>query len=72
MLISWNRLLAGDFTNPMIGRDILVGGILGFMIFLTRYFGGFLRDFIFSQKLTILAVQTSTLEEHRKLQLVFY
>ncbi len=29
LLISWNRLLAGDFRDPMIGRDILVGGILG-------------------------------------------
>ena len=27
--ISWNRLLAGDFRNPMIGRDVLVGGLLG-------------------------------------------
>jgi serine/threonine-protein kinase len=25
MFISWNRLIAGDFRNPMIGRDILMG-----------------------------------------------
>jgi serine/threonine-protein kinase len=25
-LISWNRLLKGDFRDPMIGRDILIGG----------------------------------------------
>ena len=55
MLISWNRLLAGDFTNPMIGRDVLIGGILGFVLVLTRYFGGFLRDFMYSHSLTILA-----------------
>lgn len=29
LIISWNRLLAGDFNDPMVGRDILVGGILG-------------------------------------------
>ncbi len=29
LIISWNRLLAGDFRDPMVGRDILVGGILG-------------------------------------------
>jgi hypothetical protein len=28
-LISWNRLLAGRFRDPMIGRDILIGGLLG-------------------------------------------
>ncbi len=27
-IISWNRLLAGNFRDPMIGRDILIGGIL--------------------------------------------
>ncbi len=29
LIISWNRLLAGDFRDPMVGRDILVGGVLG-------------------------------------------
>jgi serine/threonine-protein kinase len=28
-LISWSRLLAGRFRDPMIGRDILIGGLLG-------------------------------------------
>lgn len=28
-VISWNRLLAGDFRNPLVGRDILVGLALG-------------------------------------------
>ncbi len=26
-LISWSRLLAGDFRDPMVGRDILIGGV---------------------------------------------
>lgn len=29
LLISWNRLLMGDFRDPLIGRDILAGGLLG-------------------------------------------
>ena len=29
LLISWNRLLKGDFRDPLIGRDILIGGLLG-------------------------------------------
>jgi serine/threonine protein kinase len=26
-LISWSRLLAGDFRDPMVGRDILIGAL---------------------------------------------
>ena len=29
LIISWTRLLAGDFRNPMVGRDILIGSLLG-------------------------------------------
>jgi len=29
LLISWNRLLAGSFRDPMIGRDLLAGAALG-------------------------------------------
>jgi hypothetical protein len=32
-MISWNRLLAGRFRDPMVGRDLLIGGLLG--VFLT-------------------------------------
>jgi serine/threonine-protein kinase len=29
ILISWNRLLAGRFRDPLVGRDLLVGCLLG-------------------------------------------
>lgn len=29
LLISWNRMLAGNFRDPMIGRDLLAGAALG-------------------------------------------
>jgi hypothetical protein len=29
LIISWNRLLVGDWRDPMVGRDVLVGGMLG-------------------------------------------
>lgn len=29
MLISWSRIMAGDFRDPMVGRDVLIGGLLG-------------------------------------------
>jgi serine/threonine-protein kinase len=28
-LVSWNRLLAGRFRDPLVGRDLLIGGVLG-------------------------------------------
>ena len=28
-IISWNRLLAGDWRDPLVGRDILVGSLFG-------------------------------------------
>ncbi len=28
-IISWTRLLAGDFRNPLVGRDILIGAVAG-------------------------------------------
>ena len=31
LIISWSRLLAGDFRDPMVGRDILVGGVMGLL-----------------------------------------
>ena len=29
-IISWNRLLAGDFRDPLVGRDILLGAVFCF------------------------------------------
>ncbi|HWN09416.1 MAG TPA: serine/threonine-protein kinase [Pyrinomonadaceae bacterium] len=31
-MVSWSRLLAGDFRDPLIGRDILIGAALGMTI----------------------------------------
>jgi serine/threonine-protein kinase len=29
MVIAWNRLVAGDWRDPLVGRDILVGCLIG-------------------------------------------
>ncbi len=29
MLVSWNRLLEGRWRDPLVGRDLLVGGVCG-------------------------------------------
>ena len=28
-VIAWNRLLAGEFRDPLVGRDILIGAVIG-------------------------------------------
>jgi serine/threonine-protein kinase len=28
-VISWNRLLSGDWRDPLVGRDVLIGGTIG-------------------------------------------
>ncbi len=60
LLISWNRLLSGDFRDPMIGRDILIGALLGILTNASFYIGGLLRDYLTSRQLT-LANPTNTL-----------
>jgi len=29
ILVSWNRLLAWDFRDPLVGRDVLIGAVTG-------------------------------------------
>lgn len=52
-LISWSRLLAGDFRDPMIGRDILVGGFIGVLGGMVRHLGNFAKEFGFGEKRVI-------------------
>jgi hypothetical protein len=37
LIISWNRLLAGNYRDPLIGREILIGGVCGFAIPVLRF-----------------------------------
>jgi hypothetical protein len=47
LLISWNRLLAGRFRDPRVGRDVLLGAVAGILlngwIDLTRFGVGWLQ-----------------------------
>jgi serine/threonine-protein kinase len=38
-IVSWSRLLAGDFRDPLVGRDILIGAVFGVAIAV----GGFIK-----------------------------
>jgi Protein kinase domain len=37
-IISWSRLVAGGFRDPLVGRDILVGAVFGVGIILCNFF----------------------------------
>ena len=37
-IISWSRLLAGGFRDPLVGRDILIGAVFGLGIVLCNFF----------------------------------
>ncbi len=39
-IIGWSRLLTGDLRDPLIGRIVLIGGLLGICLTLTFYFWG--------------------------------
>jgi hypothetical protein len=36
-MVSWNRLIAGRFNDPMIGRDILLGAVASMALWLFYY-----------------------------------
>src|SRR5262249_47175805 len=36
-IISWSRLLAGRWRDPLVGRDLLVGGLFSVAIVLVNY-----------------------------------
>jgi serine/threonine-protein kinase len=38
LIISWSRLLAGGYRDPMVGRDIMIGALLGLGHTLSIYF----------------------------------
>jgi hypothetical protein len=42
-IVSWSRLLAGEWRDPLVGRDILYGTLLG-LAWVLVYFGGYLFD----------------------------
>jgi hypothetical protein len=65
LLISWSRLLSGEFRDPMIGRDILVGGLLGLGHTAAIFLGFGLRGYSEQPGLPLPSVNTDTLRGFR-------
>ncbi len=45
-IISWSRLLAGDFRDPLVGRDILLGAVIGALFMLVLVLSDFSPKFL--------------------------
>ncbi len=45
--ISWSRLMAGDFRDPLVGRDVLIGALFGLLHVITLYLSNFLARWLF-------------------------
>ncbi len=43
LIVSWTRLLAGEWRDPMVGRDVLIGSLLGLAAAATFVLGGWLK-----------------------------
>jgi serine/threonine-protein kinase len=43
LIVSWTRFLAGEFRDPIIGRDILVGLLLGLGMTSANYLSGWMK-----------------------------
>jgi serine/threonine-protein kinase len=52
LLISWNRLIAGRFTDPIVGRDVLIGLIVGLTGVNAYFLAGLVRDYLYGKELT--------------------
>ena len=37
VLVGWSRLLAGDYRDPLVGRDLLIGCVAGVLVALVYY-----------------------------------
>ena len=71
LIISWSRLMAGNYRDPMVGRDLLIGGLFGLIhgsciplgLLVTRWFG--------FEAPPIITINVLTLASTRRLLAVF-
>jgi serine/threonine-protein kinase len=61
-IISWSRLLAGDFRDPLVGRDVLTGAVFGLCVPLAQY-AQLLLPRLFSGQPPSLATTSNLLPE---------
>jgi hypothetical protein len=73
LLISWARLSSGKFRDPLVGRDLLVGTMLGAIVASLNYLAGALPYWINIRDLTPFAflLNSNSLSDPRRFAGVF-
>jgi hypothetical protein len=61
LLISWSRLLSGEFRDPMVGRDLLVGALLGLGHPAAIFVGGLLTQWLDTPGFPLIHLDFDTL-----------
>lgn len=49
LVVSWNRLLAGDWRDPLVGRDVLIGVLTGVAHFSLIYIAKLTERFFYKE-----------------------
>ena len=63
-MISWTRLLRGDVRDPLVGRDVLIGGVLGLACDLATNHLSVLVPHLLGWPMRVPAVQSGELYRH--------
>ena len=53
-IVSWSRLLAGDFRDPLVGRDILIGAVFGVAIAVLGFVKGLMPVWLGRPRIPVL------------------
>jgi hypothetical protein len=63
-IISWNRLLVGDYRDPLVGRDVLVGCVIGASITLLQLLSRSVPRWLGRPMWLSITPASETLDEH--------
>ena len=64
-IISWSRLLAGDYRNPLVGRDLLIGTVIGAALIVITGLGRIAPNWIGKATPAMLTPATVILDTHQ-------
>jgi hypothetical protein len=63
-IISWSRLLAGDYRDPLVGRDLLIGTVIGASLIVISGVGRIAPNWIGKATPVALTPATVILDTH--------
>ena len=70
LIVSWNRLLVGDWRDPLVGRDVLLGTLWG-IAHLTLIYAAFSMEQTFSSEFRLFGLANSLIALRSSLAMIF-